>query len=431
MTDQITEILSTHFLSILLVVLLFVSAFFSATETAMMAINRYRLKHAAKTSKAARLVSQLLARPDRLLTVVLIGNSFANIAASSIATIIGVRYFGEIGALYATMLIAVVVLLFAEISPKIVASQKPELISYLAVTPLYVIMKILFPLVWVANILSNGLLYIMGVKHFKKTLDILTTDELRTMVKESGAEISSQHQSMLTSILDLESITVEDIMIPRNEISGIDLSEDDETIINKIRNSQHSIMPVYRDDIDDIFGILHMRVALSHVLSVNGFSKPMILELVEKPYFIPESTFLHTQLFNFQRTKNRFGLVVDEYGDILGLVTLADILEEIVGEFATDGDYSSRVIPQSDNTYLIDGSVNIRYLNQTMHWDLPIKNSKTISGAIIEYLELIPTANTCVLLNNYPVEIMLVQDNMVKSCKIGPRLKTEEPPKQH
>lgn len=431
MTDQITEILSTHFLSILLVVLLFVSAFFSATETAMMAINRYRLKHAAKTSKAARLVSQLLMRPDRLLTVVLIGNSFANIAASSIATIIGVRYFGEIGALYATMLIAVVVLLFAEISPKIVASQKPELVSYLAVTPLYVIMKILFPLVWIANILSNGLLYIMGVKHFKKTLDILTTDELRTMVKESGAEISSQHQSMLTSILDLESITVEDIMIPRNEVTGIDLSEDDETIINKIRNSQHSIMPVYRDDIDDIFGILHMRVALSHVLSVNDFSKPMILELVEKPYFIPESTFLHTQLFNFQRTKNRFGLVVDEYGDIVGLVTLADILEEIVGEFSTDGDYSSRVTPQSDNTYLIDGSVNIRYLNQTMHWDLPIKNSKTISGAIIEYLELIPTANTCVLLNNYPVEIMLVQDNMVKSCKIGPRIKTQEPPKQH
>lgn len=431
MTDQITEILSTQFLSLMLVILLFVSAFFSATETAMMAINRYRLKHAAKTSKAARLVSQLLARPDRLLTVVLIGNSFANIAASSIATIIGVRFFGEIGALYATMLIAVVVLLFAEISPKIVASQKPELISYLAVTPLYVIMKILFPLVWVANILSNGLLYIMGVKHFKKTLDILTTDELRTMVKESGAEISSQHQSMLTSILDLESITVEDIMIPRNDISGIDLNEDDETIINKIRNSQHSIMPVYRDDIDDILGILHMRVALSHVLSINGFSKPVILELLEKPYFIPESTFLHTQLFNFQRTKNRFGLVVDEYGDILGLVTLADILEEIVGEFSTDVDYSSRVIPQSDNSYLIDGSVNIRYLNQTMHWDLPIKNSKTISGAIIEYLELIPTANTCVLLNNYPVEIMLVQDNMVKSCKIGPRIKTEETPKQH
>lgn len=421
MTEQISEIVPTHILAILLVVLLLVSAFFAATETAMMAINRYRLKHAAKTNAAARLVTQILTRPDRLLTVVLIGNSFANIASASIATIIGVRLFGEIGALYATVLLAIVVLLFAEISPKIVASQKPELISYVTATPLYIVMKILFPIVWVANALSNGLLYIMGVKHLKKTLDILTMDELRTMVNESGALISSHHQSMLSSILDLETITVEDIMIPRNDIIGIDLNEDDTTIINKIRNSQHTLLPVYRDDIDDIYGMLHMR-DLTHVLTEHDFSKPILLELVEKPYFVPEGTFLHTQLFNFQRTKNRFALVVDEYGDILGMVTLADILEEIVGEFATGLDYTSRLILQPDNTYLVDGSINVRYLNQTMQWELPITNSKTISGVIIEYLELIPTANTCVLINNYPIEILLVQDNMIKTCKIGPRL---------
>lgn len=421
MTDHLTEIFSTHVLTFILIILLFVSAFFSGTETAMMAINRYRLKHAAKTNEAAKLVSKLLARPDRLLTVLLIGNSFANIAAASIATILGVRLMGEIGALYATVIVAIVVLLFAEISPKIIASQKPELISYIAVTPLYIIMKILFPIIWVANLLSNGLLYVMGIKNYKKTLDILTMDELRTMVNESGALISSQHQSMLTSILDLENITVEDIMIQRNDIVGIDLNEDSAVILEKIRNIHHTILPVYRDDIDDIYGVLHMR-DLTHVLTQQTFSKPILLELSEKPYFVPEGTFLHTQLFNFQHTKNRFALVVDEYGDILGMITLSDILGEIVGEFSGNVDYSTRLILQDDNTHLIDGSVNVRYINQAMQWDLPITNSKTISGAIIEYLEFIPPANTCILLNNYPIEVIQVQDNMVKTCKIGPKI---------
>lgn len=421
MTEQISEILSTPTLLILLIILIFVSAFFSASETALMAINRYRLKHASKTSATARLVSQLLTRPDRLLTVVLIGNSFANIAAASIATIVGVRLFGEIGALYATGLVAVVVLLFAEITPKIIASQKPELISYLSVRPLFLTIKALFPLVWIANILSNGLLFLMGVKHYKKTLDILTMDELRTMVNEAGALIPTQHKSMLTSILDLDNITVEDIMITRSEIIGIDLNDNDEILLEKIRNSQHTLLPIYRDDIDDIYGVIHMR-DLTHYLTDHPFSKPMLLELAEKPYFVPEGTHLHTQLFNFQRTKNRFGLVVDEYGDILGLVTLADILEEIVGEFTTDVQETPRIMPQQDGTYLVDGTINVRYINQTMKWDLPITNAKTLSGAIIEYLELIPTANTCVLLNNYPIEVILVQDNIIRSCKIGKRI---------
>ncbi len=421
MTEQIGEVLSTHFLVAILIILIFVSAFFSASETALMAINRYRLKHASKTNPTARLVSQLLTRPDRLLTVVLIGNSFANIAAGSIATIMGVRLFGAIGALYATALVAIIVLLFAEITPKIIASQKPELISYISVRPLFLTIKILFPLVWIANILSNGLLYLMGVKHYKKTLDILTMDELRTMVNEAGALIPTQHKSMLTSILDLDNITVEDIMIPKSEIIGIDLNNSDKILLEKIRSSQHTLLPIYRDDIDDIHGVIHMR-DLTHYLTQHAFSKPMLLELAEKPYFVPEGTHLHTQLFNFQRTKNRFGLVVDEYGDILGLVTLADILEEIVGEFTTDMQDTPRISPQSDGTFLIDGTINIRYINQAMKWDLPITNAKTLSGAIIEYLELIPTAKTCVLLNNYPIEIILVQDNIIKSCKIGNRL---------
>lgn len=421
MTEQISGILSTPTLSILLIVLIIISAFFSASETALMAINRYRLKHASKTSASARLVSQLLTRPDRLLTVVLIGNSFANIAAASIATIVGVRLFGEIGAVYATGLVAVIVLLFAEITPKIIASQKPELISYLSVRPLFLTIKALFPLVWIANLLSNGLLFLMGVKHYKKTLDILTMDELRTMVNEAGALIPTQHKSMLTSILDLDNMTVDDIMITRSEIVGIDLNDNDEVLLEKMRSSQHTLLPIYRDDIDNIYGVIHMR-DLTHYLTDHPFSKPMLLELAEKPYFVPEGTHLHTQLFNFQRTKNRFGLVVDEYGDILGLVTLADILEEIVGEFTTDVQETPRITPQQDGTYVVDGTINIRYINQTMKWDLPITNAKTLSGAIIEYLELIPTANTCVLLNDYPIEITLVQDNIIKSCKIGKKL---------
>ena len=423
MTEEIiAEVVPTDVLIILMVTLLLLSAFFGAAETAMMAINRYRLKHAAKTNSAARLVVEILARPDRFLTAVLIGNSFTDIAAASIATIIGVRLYGEIGALYSAVLLSVVVLIFGEIIPKIIASQKAEATSYLSVRPLYLYIKFLFPIVWITNIISNGLLYLMGVKHYKKTLDTLTTAELRTMVNESGAMLSLQHQTMLTSIIDLESITVEDIMVPRNEIVGIDLGEDDAATLDKLRNSQHSVMPVYRDDIDEIYGVLHMRRALTNILSNHEFSKPLILELVEKPYFIPEGTYLHTQLYNFQRSKNGFGLVVDEYGDILGLVTLADILEEIVGEFSPDLAYNSRIVPQPDNTYLIDGSLNVRYLNQTMDWDLPTNSSKTLSGMIIEYLELIPTSNTCVLLNNYPIEVILVQDNMIKTCKVGPQL---------
>jgi len=421
MTAPISAVIPTSMLCIILCGLILASAFFSSSETAMMSINRYRLKHAAKTNATARRIIQLLSRPDRLLTIVLIGNSFANIAAGSIGTIIGLRLYGEVGGLVATGILGVMVLLFAEISPKIVASQKPELISYLSATPLYWMIKLLFPLVWAANALSNGLLRLMGVKHSKKTLDILTLDELRTMVSESGSMLPGHHKLMLTSILDLEYITVDDIMIQRADIIGIDLDDDEETILARIRSARHTLLPIYRGGIDDIYGIIHMR-DLSRFLTEQEFSKALLITLSEKPYFVPEGTPLHTQLFNFQHKKTRLGLVVDEYGDIVGLVTLADILEEIVGEFTSDITNTTRVIPQSDNSYLVDGGTNIRTLNNTMHWDLPTYHAKTISGAIVEYLEMIPTRNTCVLLNNYPIEIIIVQGNMIKTCKIGPKL---------
>lgn len=421
MEDVISEVIPTHILMIMLVVLLFVSAFFSGSETAMMAINRYRLKHAAKTSNMARRVVQLLSRPDRLLTVVLIGNTFANIASASIATIIGLRISGESGGLIATILLTIVVLLFAEISPKIVASKKPEPIAYFAVIPLQWTIILFYPIVWLANAMSNGLLYLMGIKHQKKVLDILTMEELRTVVTESESLIPTRHQSMLTSILDLERITVNDIMIPRTDVVGIDLNESDAEILKKISTIQHTIVPIYKDNIDDIFGILHMRNLIA-CFTDNKFSKDQLLLASDKPYFVPEGTPLHTQLFNFQHNRNRMGLVVDEYGDILGLVTLADILEEIVGEFTTDMTSTSRIIPQQDNSYIVDGGTNIRMLNQTMHWDLPTSHAKTISGAVIDYLEMIPTSHTCVLLHDYPIEILDVQDNMIKTCKVHPKL---------
>ena len=422
----VTEVLSTHSLFVILAILILVSAFFSSSETAMMAINRYRLKHAAKTSNLAKRVVQLLSRPDRLLTIVLIGNTFANIAAASIATMIGVRIYGEFGGVIATILLTIVVLLFAEISPKIVASKKPEPIAYFAAIPLQWLIIILFPIVWSANALANGMLNIMGVKHHRKMLDILTLDELRTVVTESESLIPTRHQSMLTSILDLERITVDDIMIPRNEVIGINLNDREADILAKIRTIQHTLIPVYKDNIDEIYGILHIRNLLA-CFTEQKFSKEQIMHLSDKPYFVPEGTPLHTQLFNFQHNKNRMGLVVDEYGDILGLVTLADILEEIVGEFTTDITATSRIIPQPDNKYLVDGGTNIRMLNQTLHWDLPTKQAKTISGAIIEYLEMIPTPHTCVMINNYPIEIITVQDNMVKTCKIGAKMTADSP----
>lgn len=421
MEEQIATLIPIYVLVIVLICLILASAFFSSSETAMMAINRYRLKHAAKTNPTARRIIQLLSRPDRLLTIVLIGNSFANIASGSIGTIIGLRLYGEIGGLVATGILGVMILLFAEISPKIVASQKPEFVSYLAATPLHWLIKLFFPLVWSANALSNGLLRLMGVKHNKKTLDILTLDELRTMVTESASILPGHHKSMLTSILDLEHITVNDIMIQRADILGIDLDDDEATILSKIRSAQHTLLPIYRGDIDDIYGIVHMR-DLSKFLTEQKFNKALLVTLSEKPYFVPEGTPLHTQLFNFQHKKTRLGLVVDEYGDIVGLVTLADILEEIVGEFTTDITNATRVIPQADNSYLVDGSTNIRTLNNTMHWDLPTYHAKTISGAIIEYLEMIPTRNTCVCLNGYPIEIIIVKGNMIKTCKIGPKI---------
>ncbi|MGO1345466.1 HlyC/CorC family transporter, partial [Chromohalobacter japonicus] len=352
----------------LLLVLICLSAFFSSSETGMMSINRYRLSHQANSGeRTAKRVLRLLSRPDRLIGVILIGNNFVNNLAASIATIIAIHFFGDVsGPAISTAVLTIVILIFAEVTPKTFAAVKPERIAYPASLALEPLLKLFYPLVWLVNAISNGLLRLLGVKDIDGSADNLTRDELRTVVHEAGTMIPRRHQSMLLSILDLENVTVNDIMVPRQEIAGIDLDDDLEAILAQIRSSQHTRVPVYKGDINNIIGILHLRNA-ARFLSKPEVTKAAIVQEAREPYFIPESTPLHTQLLNFQQQKRRIGIVVDEYGDVEGLATLEDILEEIVGEFTTDEAATHREIhPQEDGSYIIEGTTNIRDINKVL-----------------------------------------------------------------
>lgn len=417
--------LSLEILILLLIFLILLSGFFSASETSIMSINRYRLKHLAKNNNKAKVIAKLLSRPDRLLAVILIGNNFANIAASSIATLIGMRLLGDLGILIATFTLTIIILIFGEITPKTFGALKPQAIAFVAAYPLKFLMWVIFPFVLLANFISNSILRLFGVKAIKGKLDPISLEELRTVVNESNTLIPKQGKQMLTGVLDLEKITVNDIMIPRTDVIGIDLENSEAEIAKKISTIHHTLLPVFYGDLNKIEGIIHMR-DLSRALIQQPLTKKAIIDLTKKPLFIVEDTPLQTQLRNFQVNKKRLGLVVDEYGDILGLVTLEDILEEIVGEFTTAiASVSSNIIPQADGTFIVDGSANIRVLNRTMHWQLPTKGAKTLNGAILEYLEMIPPPQTCVLLAKHPIEILQVADNMIKSCKIAPAIVIE------
>jgi len=404
-----------------LVVLIFVSAFFSGAETGLMALNRYRLRHLAKAGHPGAVrASRLLERPDRLIGLILLGNNFANILASSIATIIALRLMGEAGIAIATGLLTFVVLIFAEVAPKTFAALHPERVALPASFVLHPMLRVLNVVVRGINAIANALLRAVGVPLDEASVTHLNEEELRTVVMEAGAMIPRRHQKMLLSILDLERVTVEDIMVPRNEIVGIDLDDDWDTIVEQLTTSQYTRLPVYRESIDNVLGFLHVRRILP--LIARGALTPETLSTaVREPTFIPEGTPLNRQLLNFQRHKGRVGLVVDEYGDIQGLVALEDILEEIVGEFTTDPSASIRdVVPQPDGSYLVDGSANIRDLNRTMHWRLPTGGPKTLNGLILEYLEHIPEANTSLMLAGYPMEVVQAQDNAIRKVRIWP-----------
>lgn len=419
--------LSLTALGSILGVLILLSGCFSASETAMMSLNRYRLRHLAKDGHPGAVrASRLLERPDRLIGLILLGNNFVNILASSIATLIALRLWGEAGIAIATGLLTIVILIFAEVAPKTMAALHPERIAFPASAVLGPLLKIIYPLVWAVNAVANSLLRMFGVKEYSGNSEHLSSDELRTVVNEAGALIPDRHQKMLLSILDLEKVTVEDIMIPRNEIIGLDLEDDDQTILNQLTHAQHTRLPVYSGSIENVQGFVHARNAL-HLLAAEEFSKEALIGITRKGYFVPEGTPLNTQLLNFQREKRRIAFVVDEYGDILGLVTLEGILEEIVGEFTTDiATASPDIHPQPDGTYLVDGAAYIREINRAMHWHLPTDGPKTFNGMIIEYLESIPEAGTSVRIAGYPIDIVQTTGSAIKTIRIHPALHREE-----
>lgn len=401
--------------------LIILSAFFSSSETGMMSLNRYRMKHLAKNGhKGALRANKLLKRTDQLIGVILIGNNFVNILASSIATVIAIRIWGDAGIAIATVLLTVVILIFAEVTPKTLAALFPEKIAFPASHILGPLLKILYPMVWLVNLFTGLILKILRISADDAASDHLSREELRTLVNEAGALIPSKHKDMLVSILDLEKVTVNDIMVPRNEVVGIDLEDDIDAILRQMRSCQHTRLPVFKNDINNIQGMLHLR-NLSKLLLQEDINKAMILQLCREPYFIPESTPLNTQLINFQKAKRRIGIVVDEYGDVLGIATLEDILEEIVGEFTTDyAATSPDVIPQDDGTFIIDGAAAIRTINKILDWKLPTDGPKTLNGLITEHLETIPETNVCMKLKGHRIEVLQIKDNVVKAAIVHP-----------
>jgi Mg2+/Co2+ transporter CorB len=410
----------------LLIALLLLSAFFSGSETALVSLNRYQLRHKARQGhRGARLAETLLQRPDRLISLILLGNNLVNFSAASLVAIIAFEMGGEPAVALGTLLLTLVVLIFAEAAPKTLAAMHPERLAFPAAVIYYPLLKITYPIVWLTNAASNGVLFLLGVRRGDSELQPLTREELRTVVHEAGSRISSRYQQMLLSILDLEKVTVDDVMVPHNEIIGIDLEDEIEEIEAIISKSEHTRLPVYEDNVDNIVGILHLRRLAN--LAPRTFDKSSLRELLDEPYFVPEGTPLSKQLVQFQRRRERVALVVDEYGDIQGIVTLEDILEEIVGEFTTDpADQIEDVVREGPDSFLVSGTANIRELNRAQGWELPTDGPKTLNGLILELLETIPEPTTCLKISGYPLEIVASDENRVRTVRIGPRVAEPE-----
>jgi Mg2+/Co2+ transporter CorB len=403
----------------LLAVLLILSAFFSGSETALMSLNRYKLRHKARAGhRGAKLAEQLLQRPERLIGLILLGNNAVNISASALVGVVSVEMGGELGFAIGTAALTLVVLIFAETAPKTLAAQNPERIAFPAAYVYYPLLKILYPLVWLTNTMANGVLFVLGLRKSDTDGYALSREELRTVVYEAGARISGKYRQMLLSILDLEKVTVDDVMVPHNEIIGIDLDDELDAIAELIRNSEHTRLPVFRDNIDNVQGILHLR-RLANIFTQLEFTKADLTGLLDEPYFVPEGTPLSTQLLQFQKGRQRLALVVDEYGDIQGMVALEDILEEIVGEFTTDpAADDEEIVRESDDTWLVNGTANIRELNRVLEWNLPTEGPKTLNGLIIETLETIPESGTCLKIEQHAIEIIETRENRVQLARV-------------
>ena len=400
-----------------------ISAWFAGSETSMMTLNRYRLRHRAKQgNRQAKRVEKLLRKPDRLISLVLIGNNLVNILASALGTIVGMRLFGNAGVAIATGTLTFVILVFAEVLPKTIAALYPEKIAYPSSFLLAPLQIIMLPLVWLLNTIARLLMRLMGMKVNAVISSALNKDELRTLVNESRTQISRRNQDMLLSVLDLENVSVDDIMVPRNEIVGIDINDDWKAIVRQLTHSPHGRIVLYRESLDDAIGMLRVREAWRLMNEKKEFTKEVMLRAADEIYVIPEGTPLNIQLVKFQRNKKKVGLVVDEYGDIKGLVTVEDILEEIVGDFTTSMSpgLAEEATPQDDGSVLIDGSASVRELNKAFNWHLPEDEARTVNGMLLEALEEIPVPGIRVRIAQYDIDILDVQDNMIKRVKVIP-----------
>jgi Mg2+/Co2+ transporter CorB len=401
--------------------LILLSGFFSSSETGMMALNRYRLKHLQQQGhKGALRAGKLLTRPDRLIGLILIGNNLVNILASAIATVVAIRLYGDAGIAIATITLTIVILIFAEITPKTIAALHPEKVAFPASVILLPLMKLIMPLVWAINAITNSLLSLFGFKADASSEDALTQEELRTIVNESSGLIPRRHRNMLVNILDLEQVTVNDIMVPRNEIYGIDLEDDDETILSRLTSSTHTLVPVFTGDINKIEGVLHLR-HIGRCLNEGKLDRSALLRELQEPYFTPENTALHIQLRHFQQRKLRLGMIVDEYGDILGLVALEDILEEIVGNFTSNlVEDQEEIATTEDGGASCTGSIPIRDINRQFDWELPTNGPKTISGLALEALEAFPMGPASVRIGNYQLDVESIEGNAITQVKVTP-----------
>ncbi|MFK7857624.1 MAG: HlyC/CorC family transporter [Granulosicoccus sp.] len=405
----------------ILVLLVLISGFFSGSETALMSVNRYRLRHQANNgNKAAQRTARLLENRDRLISLILLGNNFVNILASAIATVIALRLMGEAGIAVATGLLTLIILVFAEVTPKTFATRRTEQFAFIASAVYVPLMFVTYPLVLATNWLSSFLLKLLKAHEVSADEEHLSSDELRTVLNEAAGMIPIRHREMLVNILDLGTVSVDDIMVPRNEIIGINLEDPWDDVLKEISDSPHSRLLVYRENVDNVVGFIYLRKMIDALRS-GKINRTYLESVIRDPYFIPEGTTLTVQLLNFQREKRRVALVVDEYGDIQGMLTLEDILEEIVGEFDNDPRVSpAEIRPQPDGSFIVDGTAQVRNLNRSLNWSLPSEGPKTLNGIVVEHFESFPPQGAVFTFNGHPITILAVEDNKVQQVRIEP-----------
>lgn len=406
-----------------LIALLALSAFFSGSETALMTLNRYRMQHLAQQGKRSAILAQrLLEKPDRLIGIILLGNNFVNTLASSVVTLIAIRTGGESAIAIAAGVMTLLLLIFSEVAPKTLGALKPEALAYPAAMIYTPLLKITYPLVWTINLIANQLLRFLGVNPETIGGQALSKEELRTVVNEASALIPQNHQRMLLNILDLENAKVEDIMTPRHEIDGIDLDEPWDDLLEDLHEMPYTQAIVYRGSMDNILGFIHTRKVMQALMQ-GELNEEILESLIREPYFVPAGTTLYRQLINFQHNNRRSGLVVDEYGDLMGLVTIKDVLEQVIGQFTSDPtDRLLDVTPQEDGSLLVDGGANLRELSLKFGLKFPLDGPNTLNGLILERLENIPEPGTSLLIEGYPVEVLQTQENAVRTARIYPKL---------